>query len=170
MLGVPALGSSDAAHHAVPTACAIRALLLELLPFVGEAPCPSSITFSEDELHRKILALLQLLPPNLLGLKVDAGGTRAAHGTWRRLCGSLPTPFSLQPCQPLDCQSQDVLDKLTLCGLLEAEEVGVLQSWLGREQGTAARIHCSLDWEVSLSRGEGMRTCSASAKLRSAGG
>ncbi|XP_052558250.1 glycerol-3-phosphate acyltransferase 2, mitochondrial isoform X4 [Tympanuchus pallidicinctus] len=78
-------------------ACAIRALLLELLPFVGEAPCPSSITFSEDELHRKILALLQLLPPNLLGLK---------------------------PCQPLDCQSQDVLDKLTLCGLLEAEEEG----------------------------------------------
>ncbi|XP_072213049.1 glycerol-3-phosphate acyltransferase 2, mitochondrial-like isoform X3 [Excalfactoria chinensis] len=78
-------------------ACAIRALLLELLPFVGEAPCPSSITFSEDELHQKILALLQLLPPSLLGLK---------------------------PCQPLDCQSQDVLDKLVLCRLLEAEEEG----------------------------------------------
>uniref|UniRef100_A0A8C2TJE6 Glycerol-3-phosphate acyltransferase 2, mitochondrial n=1 Tax=Coturnix japonica TaxID=93934 RepID=A0A8C2TJE6_COTJA len=78
-------------------ACAIRALLLELLPFVGEAPCPSSITFSEDELHQKILALLQLLPPSLLGLK---------------------------PCQPLDCQSQDVLDKLMLCRLLEAEEEG----------------------------------------------
>ncbi|XP_021230723.1 glycerol-3-phosphate acyltransferase 2, mitochondrial isoform X2 [Numida meleagris] len=78
-------------------ACAIRALLVEMLPFVGEAPCPSSIIFSEDELHRKILALLQLLPPSLLGLK---------------------------PCQPLDCHSQDVLDKLTLCGLLEAEEEG----------------------------------------------
>lgn len=78
-------------------ACAIRALLLELLPFVGEAPCPSSITFSEDELHHKILTLLQLLPPSLLGLK---------------------------PCQALDCQSQDILDKLTLCGLLEAEEEG----------------------------------------------
>ncbi|XP_010726511.1 glycerol-3-phosphate acyltransferase 2, mitochondrial isoform X3 [Meleagris gallopavo] len=78
-------------------ACAIRALLLELLPFVGEAPCPSGITFSEDELYHKILALLQLLPPSLLGLK---------------------------PCQPLDCQSQDVLDKLTLCGLLETEEEG----------------------------------------------
>ncbi|XP_031452908.1 glycerol-3-phosphate acyltransferase 2, mitochondrial isoform X1 [Phasianus colchicus] len=78
-------------------ACAIRALLVELLPFVGEAPCPSSIAFSEDELHHKILALLQLLPPSLLGLK---------------------------PCQPLDCQSQDVLDKLTLCGLLKTEEEG----------------------------------------------
>ncbi|POI31573.1 hypothetical protein CIB84_004676 [Bambusicola thoracicus] len=82
-------------------ACATRALLLELLPFVGEAPCPSSITFSEDELHHKILALLQLLPPSLLGLK---------------------------PCQPLNCQSQDILDKLMLCGLLEAEEVGALWS------------------------------------------
>ncbi|OXB73878.1 UNVERIFIED_CONTAM: hypothetical protein H355_005707, partial [Colinus virginianus] len=76
-------------------ACAIRALLLELLPFVGEAPCPSSITFSEDELHHKILALLQLLPPSLLGLK---------------------------PCQ-LNFWSQDILDKLMLCGLLETEEI-----------------------------------------------
>lgn len=40
----------------------------------------------------------------------------------------LANPFSLQPCQPLDCQSQDILDKLTLCGLLEAEEVGALRS------------------------------------------
>ncbi|NXI64716.1 GPAT2 acyltransferase, partial [Anseranas semipalmata] len=76
-------------------ACAIRALLLEMLPFLGGAASPSSITLSQDELHHKILALLQLLPPSLLGL---------------------------QPCQPLDHQSQDVLDKLILCGLLEAEE------------------------------------------------
>ncbi|OXB61810.1 hypothetical protein ASZ78_006163 [Callipepla squamata] len=82
-------------------ACAIRALLLELLPFVGEAPCPSSITFSEDELHHKILALLQLLPPSLLGLK---------------------------PCQ-LNFWSQDILDKLMLCGLLETEEPSRKLSW-----------------------------------------
>uniref|UniRef100_A0A8C3C9B5 Glycerol-3-phosphate acyltransferase 2, mitochondrial n=1 Tax=Cairina moschata TaxID=8855 RepID=A0A8C3C9B5_CAIMO len=76
-------------------ACAIRALLLEMLPFLGVAPCPASITLSQDELLHKTLLLLQLLPPSLLGL---------------------------QPCQPLDHQSQDILDKLILCGLLEAEE------------------------------------------------
>ncbi|XP_035201099.1 glycerol-3-phosphate acyltransferase 2, mitochondrial isoform X5 [Oxyura jamaicensis] len=76
-------------------ACAIRALLLEVLPFLGAAACPTSITLSQDELLRKTLVLLQLLPPTLLGLP---------------------------PCQPLDHQSQDVLDKLILCGLLEAEE------------------------------------------------
>ncbi|KAI6058942.1 PlsC domain-containing protein [Aix galericulata] len=76
-------------------ACAIRALLLEMLPFLGVAPCPASITLGQDELLHKTLLLLQLLPPSLLGL---------------------------QPCQPLDHQSQDILDKLILCGLLEAEE------------------------------------------------
>eukprot|EP00075_Anas_platyrhynchos_P010174 XP_027299427.1 glycerol-3-phosphate acyltransferase 2, mitochondrial isoform X4 [Anas platyrhynchos] len=76
-------------------ACAIRALLLEMLPFLGAASCPASITLSQDELLHKTLLLLQLLPPSLLGL---------------------------QPCQPLDHQSQDILDKLILCGLLEAEE------------------------------------------------
>ncbi|XP_068518379.1 glycerol-3-phosphate acyltransferase 2, mitochondrial-like isoform X5 [Anas acuta] len=76
-------------------ACAIRALLLEMLPFLGAASCPASITLSQDELLHKTLLLLQLLPPGLLGL---------------------------QPCQPLDHQSQDILDKLILCGLLEAEE------------------------------------------------
>uniref|UniRef100_A0A8B9ZXE3 Glycerol-3-phosphate acyltransferase 2, mitochondrial n=1 Tax=Anas zonorhyncha TaxID=75864 RepID=A0A8B9ZXE3_9AVES len=76
-------------------ACAIRALLLEMLPFLGAASCPASITLSQDELLHKTLLLLQLLPPSLLGL---------------------------QPCQPLDHQSQDILDKLIVCGLLEAEE------------------------------------------------
>ncbi|KFU83577.1 hypothetical protein M959_06869, partial [Chaetura pelagica] len=76
-------------------ACAIRALLLELLPFLGGPPGPPGIILSQGELHQKTLELLQLLPPNLLGL---------------------------QPCQPLECQSQDILDKLLLCGLLQAEE------------------------------------------------
>ncbi|XP_051496729.1 glycerol-3-phosphate acyltransferase 2, mitochondrial [Apus apus] len=76
-------------------ACAIRALLLELLPFLGGPPVPPGISLSQDELHQKTLELLQLLPPNLLGL---------------------------QPCQPPECRSQDILDKLLLCGLLQAEE------------------------------------------------
>ncbi|KAM6395696.1 LOW QUALITY PROTEIN: glycerol-3-phosphate acyltransferase 2, mitochondrial-like [Rhynochetos jubatus] len=76
-------------------ACAIRALLLEMMPFLGPTVEPSGIVLSQDELHRKTLELLRLLPPNLLGF---------------------------QPCQPLDCRSQDIVDKLLLCGLLEAEE------------------------------------------------
>ncbi|XP_067168504.1 glycerol-3-phosphate acyltransferase 2, mitochondrial-like [Apteryx mantelli] len=76
-------------------ACAIRALLAEMLPFLRVPAGPCGVVLSQDELHRKILALLWLLPPNLLGL---------------------------QPCQPLECYSQDVLDKLIRCGLLEAEE------------------------------------------------
>ncbi|NXU31499.1 GPAT2 acyltransferase, partial [Thalassarche chlororhynchos] len=76
-------------------ACAIRALLMEMLPFLGATVGPSAIVLSQDELHRKTLELLRLLPPNLLGL---------------------------QPCQPLDCRSQDIVDKLLLCGLLETEE------------------------------------------------
>ncbi|NXW94215.1 GPAT2 acyltransferase, partial [Alopecoenas beccarii] len=74
-------------------ACAIRALLLELLPFLGSGA--AGIVLSQDELQRKTLELLRLLPPNLLGL---------------------------QPCQPPECRSRDVLDRLLLCGLLEAEE------------------------------------------------
>ncbi|XP_076220250.1 glycerol-3-phosphate acyltransferase 2, mitochondrial-like, partial [Aptenodytes patagonicus] len=76
-------------------ACAVRALLMEMLPFLVATVGRSGIVFSQDELHRKTLELLRLLPPNLLGL---------------------------QPCQPLDCRSQDIVDKLLLCGLLEAEE------------------------------------------------
>uniref|UniRef100_A0A8C0B5A7 Glycerol-3-phosphate acyltransferase 2, mitochondrial n=1 Tax=Buteo japonicus TaxID=224669 RepID=A0A8C0B5A7_9AVES len=55
-------------------ACAIRALLMEMLPFLGATDGPSGIVLSQDELHRKTLELLQLLPPNLLGLQVGAGG------------------------------------------------------------------------------------------------
>ncbi|XP_075030721.1 glycerol-3-phosphate acyltransferase 2, mitochondrial-like [Calonectris borealis] len=76
-------------------ACAIRALLMEMLPFLGVTVGPSSIVLSQNELHRKTLELLRLLPPNLLGFP---------------------------PCQPLDCRSQDIVDKLLLCGLLETEE------------------------------------------------
>ncbi|XP_033926425.1 glycerol-3-phosphate acyltransferase 2, mitochondrial [Melopsittacus undulatus] len=76
-------------------ACAIRALLAEMLPFLELPPRASSIIFSQDELQRKTLELLQLLPPNLLGLR---------------------------PCQPLGCWSEDIVDKLILCGLLEPEQ------------------------------------------------
>ncbi|XP_068776650.1 glycerol-3-phosphate acyltransferase 2, mitochondrial isoform X3 [Struthio camelus] len=77
-------------------ACAIHALLVEMLPFLGMVTRPCGMVLSQDELYRKILALLRLLPLNLLGL---------------------------QPCQTLECYSQDVLDKLVRCGLLEAEEL-----------------------------------------------
>ncbi|XP_015504223.1 glycerol-3-phosphate acyltransferase 2, mitochondrial isoform X1 [Parus major] len=76
-------------------ACAIRALLLEVLPILGPPSSLTRIVLSRDELLRKILELLQLLPPTLLGL---------------------------QPCQPTDCHSLDILDKLILGGLLEEEE------------------------------------------------
>ncbi|XP_041280680.1 glycerol-3-phosphate acyltransferase 2, mitochondrial [Onychostruthus taczanowskii] len=76
-------------------ACAIRALLLEVLPILGPPSSLTRIVLSRDELLHKILELLQLLPPTLLGL---------------------------QPCQPPDCHSLDILDKLILGGLLEEEE------------------------------------------------
>ncbi|KFQ73908.1 hypothetical protein N335_05241, partial [Phaethon lepturus] len=50
-------------------ACAIHALLLEMLPFLGATVGPSGVVLSQDELHRKTLELLWLLPPNLLGLQ-----------------------------------------------------------------------------------------------------
>ncbi|KAK2512392.1 hypothetical protein Q9233_016286 [Columba guinea] len=84
-----------AAAAQAPWACAIRALLLELLPFLGSSAGRPGIVLSQDELQRKTLELLRLLPPNLLGL---------------------------QPCQPPERRSHDVLDKLLLCGLLEVEE------------------------------------------------
>ncbi|XP_039943787.1 glycerol-3-phosphate acyltransferase 2, mitochondrial isoform X3 [Hirundo rustica] len=76
-------------------ACAIRALLLEVLPILGPPSSLTKIVLSRDELLCKILELLQLLPPTLLGL---------------------------QPCQPPDYHSLDILDKLILGGLLEVEE------------------------------------------------
>ncbi|CAN8205714.1 unnamed protein product [Coccothraustes coccothraustes] len=77
-------------------ACAIRALLLEMLPILGPPSSLTRIVLTRDELLHKILELLQLLPPTLLGL---------------------------QPCRPPDCHSLDILDKLILGGLLEEEEV-----------------------------------------------
>uniref|UniRef100_A0A8C3QSL2 Glycerol-3-phosphate acyltransferase 2, mitochondrial n=1 Tax=Cyanoderma ruficeps TaxID=181631 RepID=A0A8C3QSL2_9PASS len=85
-------------HHLAAEAvgaCAIRALLLEVLPILGPPSSLTRIVLSRDELLHKILQLLQLLPPTLLGL---------------------------QPCQPSDCHSLDILDKLILGGLLEEEE------------------------------------------------
>uniref|UniRef100_A0A6G1RQM6 Glycerol-3-phosphate acyltransferase 2, mitochondrial n=1 Tax=Hypotaenidia okinawae TaxID=2861861 RepID=A0A6G1RQM6_9GRUI len=74
---------------------AIHALLVEVLPFLPPTGSLLGIVFSHEELCRKTLELLRLLPPSLLGF---------------------------QPCQPLDFQSEDIVDKLLLCGLLESEE------------------------------------------------
>ncbi|OPJ68059.1 hypothetical protein AV530_000490 [Patagioenas fasciata monilis] len=105
----------------VPTACAIRALLLELLPFLGSSAGRPGIVLSQDELQRKTLELLRLLPPNLLGLQVGLG-TRGGTGWQRHPQVTCPPVPSSQPCQPPEYRSRDVLDKLLLCGLLEVEE------------------------------------------------
>ncbi|XP_024067376.1 glycerol-3-phosphate acyltransferase 2, mitochondrial [Terrapene carolina triunguis] len=76
-------------------ACAINALLVEMLPFLGPAELPAAVVLSQEELRRKTLVLLQLLPRDVL---------------------------LLQPCQSVSCYSQEVLDKLIQCGLLVAEE------------------------------------------------
>ncbi|XP_053873895.1 glycerol-3-phosphate acyltransferase 2, mitochondrial isoform X2 [Malaclemys terrapin pileata] len=76
-------------------ACAINALLVEMLPFLSPAELPAAVVLSQEELRRKTLALLQLLPRDIL---------------------------LLQPCQSVSCYSQEVLDKLIQCGLLVAEE------------------------------------------------
>ncbi|XP_038016363.1 glycerol-3-phosphate acyltransferase 2, mitochondrial-like isoform X1 [Motacilla alba alba] len=55
-------------------ACAIRALLLEVLPILGPPSSLTRIVLSRDELLHKILELLQLLPPTLLGLQVGTRG------------------------------------------------------------------------------------------------
>ncbi|XP_074837956.1 glycerol-3-phosphate acyltransferase 2, mitochondrial-like [Carettochelys insculpta] len=78
-------------------ACAIKALLVELLPFLDPAELATAdVVLSQQELHGKILVLVHLLPRHIL---------------------------LLQPCQSASCYSQDVLDKLIQCGLLLAEEV-----------------------------------------------
>ncbi|XP_067388405.1 glycerol-3-phosphate acyltransferase 2, mitochondrial-like [Emydura macquarii macquarii] len=76
-------------------ACAVNALLVEMLPFLGPAHLPADIVLSQEELHRKTQVLVQLLPRDFL---------------------------LLQPCQSASCYGQDVLDKLIQCGLLVAEE------------------------------------------------
>lgn len=88
---------------AFPAACAIHALLMEMAPFLGVTVAPSAIVLSQDELSRKTLELLRLLPPNLLGLQVRGlaawGGTAIA---WKWLVTAaccLPPPlfFLLSP-------------------------------------------------------------------------
>ncbi|KYO17186.1 glycerol-3-phosphate acyltransferase 2, mitochondrial isoform A [Alligator mississippiensis] len=76
-------------------ACAINALLVEMLPFLGPTALPADIILSQQELQEKTLVLVQLLPWDFL---------------------------LLQPCQSAFCYCQDVLDKLIQCGLLVAEE------------------------------------------------
>lgn len=71
--GAGVFGDSRTGDTPVPSACAIRALLLEVLPILGSPSSLTRIVLSRDELLHKILELLQLLPPTLLGLQV---GTR----------------------------------------------------------------------------------------------
>lgn len=122
------------------SACAIRALLLELLPFLGGTSRPTSIVLGQEELHRKTLELLQLLPLNMLGLQVGARVALPSPGGGLSPHLLSPSPLAPhQPCQPLTHQSQDVVDKLLLYGLLEAKEVGVPPWGGGDRQGSLWR-------------------------------
>ncbi|XP_032624109.1 glycerol-3-phosphate acyltransferase 2, mitochondrial-like, partial [Chelonoidis abingdonii] len=66
-----------------------------MLPFLSPAELPAVVVLSQEELLRKTLMLLQLLPRDVL---------------------------LLQPCQSVSCYGQEVLDKLIQCGLLVMEE------------------------------------------------
>ncbi|KAM6235120.1 glycerol-3-phosphate acyltransferase 2, mitochondrial-like [Porphyrio hochstetteri] len=107
---------------------AIHALLVEVVPFLQPTWSLQELVFSYEELCHKILELLQLLPPNLLGF---------------------------QPCQPIAFQSDDIVDKLLLCGLLESEEPEG-QQWgcdLVDEPRWKKQIWDSLDFDSDISSG-----------------
>ncbi|XP_048368799.1 glycerol-3-phosphate acyltransferase 2, mitochondrial [Sphaerodactylus townsendi] len=77
-------------------ACAINALLVELLPYLGSPEQLRDAVFVLEELHNKVASLVQLLPRDVI--------------LW-------------QPCQSVFCYCQIAVDKLMLDGLLVAEEV-----------------------------------------------
>ncbi|KAH0623059.1 hypothetical protein JD844_030971 [Phrynosoma platyrhinos] len=77
-------------------ACAINALLMELLPYLGSPEQLRDVVLVQEELHSKTFLLAQLLQRDFL------------------LC---------QPCEPMYSYCQAAVDKLILCGLLVAEEV-----------------------------------------------
>lgn len=72
--GTGVFSGSGTGASPVPSACAIRALVLEMLPVLGPPSSLTKIVLSRDELLHKILELLQLLPPTLLGLQVGTRG------------------------------------------------------------------------------------------------
>ncbi|XP_042332601.1 glycerol-3-phosphate acyltransferase 2, mitochondrial [Sceloporus undulatus] len=76
--------------------CAINALLMELLPFLGSPEQLRDVLLVQEELHNKTFLLAQLLQRDFL------------------LC---------QPCESVYSYCQAAVDKLILCGLLVAEEV-----------------------------------------------
>ncbi|KAJ7305260.1 hypothetical protein JRQ81_011174 [Phrynocephalus forsythii] len=76
--------------------CAVNALLVEVLPYLGSPEQLQDVVLVQDELYHKTLSLAHLLPRELL------------------LC---------PPCQSIYSYCQLVVDKLIQCGLLVAEEV-----------------------------------------------
>lgn len=102
--GAGVFGDSRAGDTPVPSACAIRALLLEVLPILGPPSSLTRIMLSRDELLCKILELLQLLPLTLLGLQVGTLGGLSSPtllglqvGTWVTChpFSCVPSPASL---------------------------------------------------------------------------
>ncbi|KAJ6658647.1 hypothetical protein lerEdw1_019807 [Lerista edwardsae] len=77
-------------------ACAINALLVEVLPYLESPEQLQDVILVQEELHNKTLQLVQLLPREVL---------------------------LRQPCEPVYYYCQVVVDKLVQCGVLVAEEV-----------------------------------------------
>uniref|UniRef100_A0A672UNX6 Glycerol-3-phosphate acyltransferase 2, mitochondrial n=1 Tax=Strigops habroptila TaxID=2489341 RepID=A0A672UNX6_STRHB len=106
-------------------ACAIRALLAEMLPFLEPPTSASSIIFSQDELHRKTLELLRLLPPTLLGLGPAAPrlSPQAEGEHW--VCDTAPRPFSRrQPWPRMDFSDSESEDEAPACRCFKVPAVG----------------------------------------------
>lgn len=96
-------GDSRTGDTPVPSACAIRALLLEVLPILGSPSSLTRIVLSRDELLHKILELLQLLPPTLLGLQVGTRGWPLLPSTAEASGGDTGVschPFPVSPALP----------------------------------------------------------------------
>lgn len=74
-----------------------------MLPVLGPPSSLTRIVLSRDELLRKILELLRLLPPTLLGLQVGTGGWSAIPnraGAPGGDTGVACHPFPLSPALP----------------------------------------------------------------------
>ncbi|KAF7236705.1 Glycerol-3-phosphate acyltransferase 2, mitochondrial, partial [Varanus komodoensis] len=117
-------------------ACAVNALLVELLPFLGSPEQLRDVVVVQQELHSKILLLVQLLPKDFL------------------LC---------QPCQSVYSYCQVVVDKLIQCGVLVAEEVPSDRSACDAAQ---KRFTEKLLWKASDDFGDSDSDCGDEAERR----
>uniref|UniRef100_A0A8D0KVW4 Glycerol-3-phosphate acyltransferase 2, mitochondrial n=1 Tax=Strix occidentalis caurina TaxID=311401 RepID=A0A8D0KVW4_STROC len=137
-----------------------------LSPISDVLVVPKASAEALSELGHHSAAILPVFASEAVGGEERGVGDRGHQGSVTP--GRSVTPFSRQPplfsplsqpCQPLNYRSQDIVDKLLLCGVLEAEEVGApprtplpyagdgwlsshcaLWSWLGRGQGSGGGL------------------------------